>query len=142
MRYGFAVGILCGLLWGCTASSHEPMPLLRSRVPSPVVVAEECNGLHAQFTFQREPQSASNYHVYITDSSGQPLADASRVLFVFTPLNKDDNTTTLVALPTSMGAGFYAPRSTFTPTSGLWKVEVVVRRGPAFEAVCMFKADL
>jgi len=142
MRHRIAVCTLCGLLWGCVGPSHAPTPLFRSRVSSPIVISEDCNGLRAQFTFQREPQSTSSYHVLLTDSSSQPLIDASRVIFAFTPLDKDDITTTLVALPTSMGAGFYAPRSTFTPTSGLWKVEIVVRRGTAFEAVCVFKANL
>ena len=137
MMRRLAVVLLAGLLGTCAES---PRPLLRAPDPPPQMFTEECGGLRVQFTLQRKLRNAPVYEVYVTDLSGQPLAEGARVVLAFTSTGNNVSTTTVVAQST--GAGHYGSAGGFTLTSGPWKVEAIVRRATEAEAVCVFDVNV
>ena len=146
MRHRFTIIALCSLLWGCTPTTTGPGQGsfdIFGKSYSPVILSQVCKGLQVKFSFERKSQTAASYSLHITDESGQPLANITRIILAFTPLNHDDNNTvTLVAHPNSQDAGTYVPKSTYAPNPGLWKIETVVRRDRADDTLCTFTSNL
>jgi hypothetical protein len=138
--------VLSSFLWGCSTTPSAPGQQSTSIFgPSytPVALAQECKGLQVKFTFERKSQTAAQYSLLITDEFGQPLFNITRIILAFTPLDpNDDNTVTLVAHPNPGDARLYAPKSTYAPNPGLWKVEAVVRRGGTSDTLCTFTSQL
>lgn len=96
-----------------------------------------------KFSFERKSQTLAAYSLHITDEFGQPLSNITRIILAFTPLDQnDDNTVTLVAHQNFQDATLYAPKSTYAPNPGLWKVEAVVRRDRANDTLCTFTSNL
>ena len=134
---------LSSVLWGCTSTSGQHSPNLFGRSYTPVALSQECKGLQIKFTFERQSQAVAHYTLYITDEFGQPLVNITRIILAFTPLDQDDdNTVTLVAHQNPSDARAYAPKSTYAPQPGLWKVETVVRRDRADDTLCTFTSQL
>jgi hypothetical protein len=146
MKHRFTIIALCSLLWGCAPTTTGPGQGsfdIFGKSYSPVILSQECQGLHVKFSFERKSQTVASYSLHITDESGQPLANITRIILAFTPLNHDDNNTvTLVAHPNSQDAGTYVPKSTYAPNPGLWKIETVVRRDRADDTLCTFTSNL
>ena len=146
MKYRFTIIAFCALLWGCTPTTTGPGQGsldLFGKSYSPVILSQECKGLHVKFSFERKSQTAASYSLHVTDDSGQPLPNITRIILAFTPLDQDDNNTvTLVAHPNFQEAGTYAPKSTYAPNPGLWKIETVVRRDRADDTLCTFTSNL
>jgi hypothetical protein len=146
MRYLLLVFGFSLLLSSCAATSPVP----GQRTPSifgtsyvPIALSQECRGLQVKFAFERKSQFAAQYSLFITDEFGEPLLNITRIILAFTPLDQDDNNTvTLVAHPNPSDARLYAPKSTYAPHPGLWKVETVVRRDGTTDAVCTFTSNL
>ncbi len=125
-------GALCVIALACT-----PPPRVPPRPPDPPqIFTTECDGLRMQLTVARQPRSAPTYELYITDASGQPLAEDARVVLAFTPAGPYVSTTTVVARRT--GAGRYGPANGFVLSPGAWQVEVIARQAGGTEAVCLF----
>lgn len=130
---------------GCTTTTNSSLQVSQNQTPvfPPVVISGECGNFLVQFTFERTSQTAATYSVYITDLSGQPFANAARVILAFTPLDQEnEDTVTLVAHPSAQRVGMYAPNNPYTPRPGLWKIETVVRREQPPDALCVFKTAL
>jgi hypothetical protein len=124
------------VFWACAGPSRSP---LHAPPPLPQVWTQACGGLRVQIALQRAHPSSSVSAVYLTDLSGQPLADDTRMVLAFTAKGTD-STTTMVARST--GGGQYVLRSGFTLTSGPWRIEVIVRRANAAEVACVFFLNL
>jgi hypothetical protein len=144
MIYRFTILALCLLLSSCTATTTGQRPLeIFGKSYTPVVLSQECKGLQIKFAFERKSQTVATYSLYITDEFGHPLSNITRIILAFTPLDQDDdNTVTLVAHPNLQDATLYAPKSTYAPNPGLWKVETVVRRDRANDTLCTFTSQL
>ena len=143
MRYWLIITTLCSLLWSCTSTTGQRSYDIFGKSYAPVLLSQECKGLQVKFTFERKSQTAATYSLHITDEFGQPLLNITRILLAFTPLDQDDNNTvTLVAHPNLQDTGTYAPKSTYAPNPGLWKVETVVRRERADDTLCTFTSNL
>jgi hypothetical protein len=138
--------VLSSFLWGCTSTATAPGQRSTSIFGTsytPVALSQECKGLQVKFTFERKSQVAAQYTLFITDEFGQPLFNITRIILAFTPLDQDDNNTvTLVAHPNPSDARSYAPKSTYAPNPGLWKVETVVRRDGTTDTLCTFTSQL
>ena len=124
------------LFWACAGPSRPPLP---PPEPLPQELTQECGGLRVQITLQWARPSASVSDVYLTDLSGQLLADIARVVLAFTA-GGTDSTTTMVAQPTA--AGHYVPVARFLVTPGLWRVGVIVRRASGLAVTCVFALNL
>jgi hypothetical protein len=146
MKHRFTIIAFWSLLWGCTPTTTGPGQGsfdIFGKSYSPVILSQQCKGLQVKFSFERKSQTAASYSLHITDEFGQPLPNVTRIILAFTPLDQDDNNTvTLVAHPNFQEAGTYAPKSTFAPNPGLWKVETVVRRDRADDTLCTFTSNL
>lgn len=147
MRHSLIITALCTLLWSCTSTTTgtggQGSFDIFGKSYAPVALTQECKGLQVKFTFERKSQTAAIYSLHITDEFGQPLPNITRIILAFTPLDQDDNNTvTLVAHPNLQDATTYAPKSTYAPNPGLWKVETVVRRDRADDTLCTFKSNL
>jgi hypothetical protein len=146
MRHFLLLFIFNATLWGCTSTMTSPGQRPGSffgKSYTPVALSQECKGLQVKFTFERQSQVAAQYSLFITDEFGQPLFNVTRIILAFTPLDQDDNNTvTLVAHPNPSDARFYAPKSTYAPNPGLWKVETVVRRNGTSDTLCTFTSQL
>ena len=142
MKHWIAIAIFPVLVWGCTPTTGQSPLRVFGRSSPPILLSQECQGLQVKFTFERKSQTNASYSLRITDEFGQPLANITRIILAFTPLSQDDNNTvTLVAHP-QPDAGTYAPKSTYAPNPGLWKVETVVRRNGKSDTPCTFTANL
>ena len=146
MKHRFTIIAFWSLLWGCTPTTTGPGQGsfdIFGKSYSPVILSQQCKGLQVKFSFERKSQTAASYSLHITDEFGQPLPNVTRIILAFTPLDQDDNNTvTLVAHPNFQEAGTYAPKSTYAPNPGLWKVETVVRRDRADDTLCTFTSNL
>src|SRR5262245_2536842 len=146
MKPRFTIIAFCSLLWGCTPTTTGPGQGsfdVFGKSYSPVILSQQCKGLQVKFSFERKSQTAASYSLHITDEFGQPLPNITRIILAFTPLDQDDNNTvTLVAHPNFQEVGTYAPKSTYAPNPGLWKVETVVRRDRADDTLCTFTSNL
>ncbi len=143
MRHRLTIIALCALLWSCTPTAGQRPSNIFGKSYTPVILSEECKGLQVKFTFERKSQTTATYSLHITDEFGQPLSNITRIILAFTPLDQqDDNTVTLIAHPNPQDAGSYAPKSTYAPNPGLWKVETVVRRDRANDTLCTFTSNL
>lgn len=146
MRHLLLLFVLSSLLWGCTATTTVPGQRSTSIFGTsytPVALSQECKGLQVKFNFERKSQAVAQYSLFITDEFGQPLFNIIRIILAFTPLDQDDNNTvTLVAHPNPSDARLYAPKSTYAPNPGLWKVETVVRRDGTSDTLCTFTSQL
>jgi len=125
MRYWTTLFALCALLSSCTSTTTSSRSLdIFGKAYTPVVLSQECKGLQVKFSFERKSQTLAAYSLHITDEFGQPLSNITRIILAFTPLDQnDDNTVTLVAHQNFQDATLYAPKSTYAPNPGLWKVE-------------------
>lgn len=144
MRQWFTILTLCSLLWSCISTTPGPRSFdLFGKSYAPVVLSQECKGLQVKFAFERKSQTMATYSLHVTDEFGQPLANITRIILAFTPLDQEDNNTvTLVAHPNLQDAALYAPKSSYSPNPGLWKVEAVVRRERADDTLCTFRSTL
>jgi hypothetical protein len=143
MKYRILITALCSLVWSCTPTTGQRSFSILGKSYAPVVLSQECQGLQVKFAFERKSQTTATYSLRITDEFGQPLSNITRIILAFTPLNQEDNNTvTLVAHPNLQDATTYAPKSTYTPNPGLWKVETVVRRDRATDTLCTFTSNL
>lgn len=147
MRHWLPVTVLCILLWSCTSTTTGPGGQrsfgVFGKSYTPVALAQECKGLQVKFNFERTSQTAATYTLHITDEFGQPLPNVTRIILAFTPLDQEDNNTvTLVAHPNLQEAATYAPKSSYVPQPGLWKVETVVRRDGISDTLCTFTSHL
>jgi hypothetical protein len=124
------------LFWACAGPARPP---LHAPAPLPQVWTQECDGLRVQITLQGTRPSTLVSDVYLTNLSGQLLADIARVILAFTARGTG-STTTLVAQPT--GAGHYVPAAVFPVTPSSWQVEVIVRRASGLVATCVFALNL
>jgi hypothetical protein len=127
------IWVLCTSLFvACTQSSRAPV-----RAPDPPqVLSTDCSSLRMQLTLERKLRSGPTYELYITDQSGQPLAEGTRVILAFTSIGKTVSTTTVIAQP--QGAGRYGPADGFTLSPGAWQLDVITRQASGTEAVCVF----
>jgi hypothetical protein len=144
MRFRLTMLALGLLLSSCapTATQQRPFDVF-GKSYAPVVLSQECKGLRVKFAFERKSQTVATYSLHVTDEFGQPLSSITRIILAFTPLDQDDdNTVTLVAHPSLQDATLYAPKSTYAPNPGLWKVETVVRRDRANDTLCTFTSNL
>lgn len=124
------------VLWACTPPARMSPP-----APAPPqVFTTDCRNLRLQLTLERKPRSVPVYELYITDLSGQPLAEDARVVLAFTSVSKQVSTTTVVAQP--KGNGRYGPGSGFTLSPGTWQLEAIVRPVNGAEAICVFNFNV
>jgi hypothetical protein len=122
------------------ACAEQTRPIISQPAPAPQVFVQECTGVRVQFSLERKPRSESVYDVYVTDLSGQPLADITRVVLAFTSLGTERSTTTRVAQPTV--TGHYVSTSGLPLAPGAWQVDTIVRQASGSEAVCTFYLNL
>lgn len=127
-----AAGILTDLQRG------EDAPLLAD-APGQTVVTETADDVNVTLTIEPALVGPNSFDVYLTDTSGNPIANAEEVSLRYTFLGQSVGAADAMAI--SQGDGHYQVEGSYISVVGGWQVEVAIRRPDAFDTFAPFRLD-
>lgn len=127
-----AAGLLTDLQRG------QDAPLLSSQAEK-VTLAQPAEDLNISLSLEPALVGQNTFDVYVTDASGQPVADAKEVSLRFTFLGQSIGTAEANA--PSSGDGHYRVDGGYLSLAGPWQVEVAVRRSEAFDVFAAYRVE-
>lgn len=134
----FALLVLAaaGLLTDLQRGQDAPRLSLQS---GKVTLAQTAEDLNISLTLEPALVGQATFDVYVTDTGGQPIADAREVSLRFTFLGQSIGTAEANA--PSFGDGHYRVAGGYLSLAGPWQVEVVVRRSGAFDVFSAYRVE-
>ena len=114
-------------------------PQLTAAEAAPIQLAQDAEDVRVELRIAPARIGINEYAIQVTDQSGQPVSDASRVSLRFRPIGKAIGTSEVET--TSGDDGTYTASGANISLNGLWQIEVAIRRPEAFDQFAAFRVQ-